>query len=127
MYLYLTINDFENNEYIKRPLAITLVRHVMKYVQLIVWIQVAKEAIIAFLESTDFEDAIRLAISLGGDADTMGAITGGISEAYYKNIPIGIKQEVIKKLPDEFINVMWHFSRKFNKESYLCLFDSSRV
>lgn len=106
MYLYLTINDFENNEYIKRPLAITLVRHVMKYVQLIVWIQVAKEAIIAFLESTDFEDAIRLAISLGGDADTMGAITGGISEAYYKNIPIGIKQEVIKRLPDEFINVM---------------------
>lgn len=73
MYLYLTINDFENNEYIKRPLAITLVRHVMKYVQLIVWIQVAKEAIIAFLESTDFEDAIRLAISLGGDAGYNGS------------------------------------------------------
>lgn len=97
MYLYLTINDFENNEYIKRPLAITLVRHVMKYVQLIVWIQVAKEAIIAFLESTDFEDAIRLAISLGGDADTMGAITGGISEAYYKNIPIRDKTGSYKK------------------------------
>lgn len=73
------------------------------------------ESIIAFLESTDFEDAIRLTVSLGGDADTMGAITGGIAEAYYKNIPMGIKQEVIKRLPDEFIDVMQRFSRKFNK------------
>ncbi len=42
------------------------------------------EAIIAFLESNDFEDAIRKAISLGGDSDTIGAITGGIAEAFYR-------------------------------------------
>jgi ADP-ribosylglycohydrolase len=42
------------------------------------------EAIIAFLESTDFEDAIRNAISLGGDSDTLAAITGGIAEAAYE-------------------------------------------
>jgi ADP-ribosylglycohydrolase len=41
------------------------------------------QAIVAFLESTSFEDAIRGAISIGGDSDTMAAITGGIAEAYY--------------------------------------------
>ena len=41
------------------------------------------EAIIAFLESQDFEDAIRNAVSLGGDTDTLGAITGSIAEAFY--------------------------------------------
>ncbi len=45
------------------------------------------QAIIAFLESTDFEDAIRNSISLGGDADTQACITGSLAEAYYKNIP----------------------------------------
>ena len=41
------------------------------------------EAIIAFLEARDFEDAIRNAVSLGGDTDTLGAITGSIAEAFY--------------------------------------------
>ncbi len=41
------------------------------------------EAIIAFLESTDFEDAIRTAVSLGGDSDTLGAIAGSIAEGFY--------------------------------------------
>lgn len=71
------------------------------------------ESIIAFLESTDYESAIRLTISLNGDADTMGAITGAIAEAYYKEIPGYIKEEVIKRLPDEFITVMQKFYNKF--------------
>jgi ADP-ribosylglycohydrolase len=50
------------------------------------------QAVIAFLESTDFEDAIRNAISLGGDSDTLAAITGGIAEAAY-----GIPQWIIDK------------------------------
>ncbi|MCL2045171.1 MAG: ADP-ribosylglycohydrolase family protein, partial [Oscillospiraceae bacterium] len=50
------------------------------------------EAIIAFLESTDFEDAIRNAISLGGDSDTLAAITGSIAEAAY-----GIPQDIAEK------------------------------
>lgn len=68
------------------------------------------ESIIAFLESSDYESAIRLAISLGGDADTMGAITGGIAEAYYGEIPLFIKEEIMKRLPEEFIQVMRRFS-----------------
>ena len=71
------------------------------------------ESIIAFLESTDFESAVRLAVSLGGDADTMGAITGGIAEAYYGGVPEHIKVEVLKRLPDEFIEVMRKFYQKF--------------
>ena len=71
------------------------------------------ESIIAFLESSDFESAIRLAVSLGGDADTMGAITGGIAEAFYGGVPEHIKKEVLKRLPNEFIKVMMNFYQKF--------------
>ena len=71
------------------------------------------ESIITFLESTDFESAIRLAVSMGGDADTMGAITGGIAEAYYGGVPEHIRKEVLKRLPNEFIDVMQKFYQKF--------------
>lgn len=45
------------------------------------------QAIISFLDSTDFEDAMRKAVSLGGDSDTLACITGGIAEAFYKKVP----------------------------------------
>lgn len=73
------------------------------------------QSIIAFLESNSFEDAIRLTISLGGDADTMGAITGAIAEAYYGGVPAHIRAEVIKRLPQEMINTMSHFYNTFVK------------
>lgn len=57
------------------------------------------QAITAFLDSKDFEDAIRLTVSLGGDADTMGAITGAIAAAYYKEIPDELYNFVWDKLP----------------------------
>lgn len=49
--------------------------------------QTVPPALIAFLESTDYEDAIRNAVSLGGDADTLACITGGIAEAFYGGVP----------------------------------------
>ena len=59
------------------------------------------QAIIAFLESEDFEDAIRNAISLGGDADTQACIAGALAEAHYMNIPDQIKEFVFNKItPD---------------------------
>lgn len=62
------------------------------------------EAIIAFLESVDFEDAIRNAISLGGDSDTLAAITGSIAEAVY-GIPKDIKEKALLILDQGLLNV----------------------
>jgi ADP-ribosylglycohydrolase len=73
------------------------------------------EAIIAFLESTDFENAIRLAISIGGDSDTIACITGGIAEAYYKEIPDNITKNIMKILPNELVKIVENFSMKYIK------------
>ena len=62
--------------------------------------QTVLEAIIAFLESTGFEDALRNAVSLGGDSDTLACITGGIAEAFY-GMPSELQQETLKRLPEE--------------------------
>jgi ADP-ribosyl-[dinitrogen reductase] hydrolase len=67
------------------------------------------EAIIAFLDSDDYEHSIRLAVSLGGDSDTLACITGGIAEAYYKGVPGKIKSKVLEILPDEFIEILDKF------------------
>ena len=63
------------------------------------------QAIIAFLESTDFEDAIRNAVSLGGDSDTLAAITGSIAEAAY-GIPDWIKEKTYTYLDDTLKDVL---------------------
>ena len=64
------------------------------------------QAIVAFLESRDFEDAIRLAVSLGGDSDTLAAITGSIAEAYYADIPAWIRQETLARLPADMLAIL---------------------
>lgn len=71
------------------------------------------QAIVAFLESTDYENAIRLAISIGGDSDTIACITGGIAAAYYKEIPEEILQFVRERLPEEFIHEIEEFDEKY--------------
>ena len=68
------------------------------------------EAISAFLESTDFEDAIRTAVSLGGDSDTLACITGGIAEAYYREIPGWMVKGVWGKLDEDLRNVVYNFA-----------------
>ena len=67
------------------------------------------EAIIAFLDSQDYESAIRLAISLGGDSDTIACMAGGIAAAFYKKVPKKIEQFAISKLPPEFIDIIEKF------------------
>ena len=64
------------------------------------------QAIIAFLDSDSFEDAIRKAVSLGGDSDTLACITGGIAEAYYKGVPRYIAEKVEGRLPVPFKKVL---------------------
>ncbi len=56
----------------------------------------------AFFDSNSFEDAVRKAVSLGGDTDTIGAITGSMAEAYY-GIPNDLKEQAFSKLPDDFV------------------------
>lgn len=62
-------------------------------------------AIVAFLESKDFEDAIRNAISMGGDSDTLAAITGSIAEAYY-GVPEYLEKMAMSKLDDRLRNIV---------------------
>lgn len=64
------------------------------------------EAIIAFLESDSFEDAIRKAVSMGGDSDTLACITGGIAEAYYKEIPAYMIEKTQKVFPPIFHKIL---------------------
>lgn len=63
------------------------------------------QAIVAFLDSTDFENAIKLAVSIGGDSDTIAAICGGIAEAYY-GIPQQLKIKATNMMPVEFRKII---------------------
>ncbi|MCP4042589.1 MAG: ADP-ribosylglycohydrolase family protein [Gammaproteobacteria bacterium] len=71
------------------------------------------ESIICFLDSNDLEGTIRNAVSMGGDADTMACIAGGVAQAFYKKIPEIIIRETKKRLPEEFLIVIDKFSREF--------------
>jgi ADP-ribosylglycohydrolase len=71
------------------------------------------EAIIAFLESTDLESAIRLGISLGGDADTIGCMAGGIAQAYFEKIPKEINEKMEQLLTPELLEIVREFNKQF--------------
>jgi len=70
------------------------------------------QAIVAFLESTDFEDAIRGAVSIGGDSDTLAAITGSIAQAYY-GVPEDIRQQALTYLDQSLLTILYAFERQF--------------
>lgn len=72
------------------------------------------EAIIAFLESIDYESAIRLAVAYGGDADTQAAIAGGIAAAFYGEIPQYILRECLDRIPEDMKNLIEKFSALLN-------------
>jgi ADP-ribosylglycohydrolase len=71
------------------------------------------QAIIAFLESTGYEDAVRNAISLGGDADTMACMAGAIAEAYYGEVPAAIAEPVLARLDDRLRRVVQEFREQY--------------
>lgn len=81
--------------------------------------QTVPQAIEAFLESENFEDAIRNAISIGGDSDTLAAITGSIAEAYY-GVPTDIRKHALSFLNEELRTILIEFENKYgiyyNKE-----------
>ena len=73
------------------------------------------ESIIAFLESSDYESTVRLAVSLGGDSDTQACIAGGIAEAFYKDIPAEIVSCAMRLLPGYFKSTL---NRLYNAANY---------
>lgn len=68
------------------------------------------QAILSFLESTDFEDAVRNAVSIGGDSDTIGAMTGAIAEAYY-GVPEEIEERALSYLTDDLKGLYYAFEQ----------------
>lgn len=72
------------------------------------------QALLCFFESTSFEDAIRNAISLGGDSDTIGAICGGVAEAYY-GIPEDIREKALTYLDDYQKKLLFDFEGKYER------------
>ena len=74
------------------------------------------QAIISFLESTDFEDAIRNAISIGGDSDTIAAITGSIAEAAY-GIPKEMKKKAYAYLDEPLKDVLRRWKKYMRGEN----------
>lgn len=70
------------------------------------------QAIMSFLASTCFEDAIRNAISIGGDSDTLAAIAGGIAEAYY-GIPVDIRKHALRYLDERLMKILVDFENKY--------------
>lgn len=74
------------------------------------------QAITAFLESTGFEDAIRTAVSLGGDSDTLAAITGGIAEAYW-GIPEDMKAKALSYLDERLSGIVTAFYSAIGRQA----------
>ena len=73
------------------------------------------QALEAFFESTGFEDAIRNAISIGGDSDTIAAITGGIAEAHY-GVPDKIREKALSYLDDDLKSIISDFENRYEKK-----------
>ncbi len=70
------------------------------------------EAIIAFLDGRDYESVIREAVSLGGDADTQGAMAGSIAEAFYGGVPERFREQADNLLPDDIRQVAATFNKQ---------------
>jgi ADP-ribosylglycohydrolase len=71
------------------------------------------QALIAFLESSDYEDAVRNAVSLGGDADTLACIAGGVAEAHYGGVPAVIAAQTLAVLDDRLRSVVVKFRERY--------------
>lgn len=73
------------------------------------------ESIVAFLESADWETAVRHAISLGGDSDTMACIAGAIAEAFYGGVPAFVTAGTRQRLPADLLTILEAFRAKYQK------------
>lgn len=106
----LEIRDYINKNYYPMNFRLDDIRESYKFNETCQ--ETVPQAIEAFLESKSFEDAIRNAISLGGDSDTLAAITGGIAEAYY-GIPTDIRKLALTFLDERLLTLLIEFENKY--------------
>ncbi len=119
----LDIQDYINKHYYKINFKLDDIRDTYEFNETCQ--DTVPQALEAFFESTSFEDAIRNAISIGGDSDTLGAIVGGIAEAYY-GIPTDIRSHALTFLDDTLLEILTDFENAYpsrveintNKSSY---------
>ncbi len=71
------------------------------------------QAIRSFIDSIDYEDAVRTAISLGGDSDTLACIAGGIAQAFYGGVPSAIEAKVYSVLDERLASITRVFMERF--------------
>jgi type I restriction enzyme M protein len=106
----LDIQDYINKHYYKIDFKLDDIRDTYEFNETCQ--DTVPQALEAFFESTDFEDAIRNAISIGGDSDTLAAITGGIAEAYY-GIQADIRAAALEYLDGEMYKLLTEFEEKY--------------
>ena len=106
----LEIRDHVNKRYYPMNFTLEGIRSSYRFNE--TCMETVPQAIMAFLESASFEDAIRNAISLGGDSDTLAAITGGIAEAFY-GIPTEIRKHALTFLDELLLNILIHFENVY--------------
>jgi type I restriction enzyme M protein len=106
----LEIRDYINEHYYPMNFTLDGIRDTYKFNETCQ--ETVPQAIMAFLESADFEDAIRNAISIGGDSDTIAAITGGIAEAFY-GIPTDIRKHALTFLDERLLKILVDFESKY--------------
>ena len=85
------------------------------------------QSITTFLESDNYEDAVRKAVSLGGNANTMACVAGEIAEAFYEPIPEDISLEARKRLPNKFLKITDKFYEVIREQENPCSQEQGRV
>lgn len=106
----LEIRDYINDNYYPMNFTLDDIRDTYKFNETCQ--DTVPQALQAFFESTDFEDAIRNAISIGGDSDTLAAICGGVAEAYY-GIPTDIRKYALTFLDQKLMQLLILFENKY--------------
>lgn len=106
----LEIRDYINDNYYPMNFTLDEIRNSYEFNETCQ--NTVPQALMAFFESTNFVDAIRNAISIGGDSDTLAAITGGIAEAYY-GIPTEIRKHALTFLDERLLNILIDFENVY--------------
>ena len=106
----LEIRDYIDKNYYPMNFTLDAIRATYKFNETCQ--ETVPQALMAFFESTDFEDAIRNAISIGGDSDTLAAICGGVAEAYY-GVPAAIRKHALTFLDKQLLSILVAFENKY--------------